>query len=149
MDYYSNMQAYYAPFPNPDPKLQTELVAGFWVPAMVDPVADVIAIPGIINALRALYDKLDASPWSQRSVADWKNLDADQNAAKTKADSVLIQGLCKDTSKAINVPMKHLMHALRVAITGKANGPSLYDAMAIMGKTRCLQHLTYFCDDNA
>ena len=147
MDYYATMQAYYAPFPNPDPKTHST-VDGKTVIPLLDPVADVVVIPGIINALWALYDKLEASAWNNRSLTDWQTLDSDQNTAKTKADSILIQGLCKDTSKAINVPMKHLMHALRVAITGKANGPSLYDAMAIMGKTRCLQHLTYFCDDN-
>jgi hypothetical protein len=148
MDYYANMQSFYAPYPNPNPQIQTEIVAGVWATAMIDPVADVVVIPGIIPALWALYDRLAASNWANRSLTDWNQLDHDQNQTKTKADSALIQGLCKDTSKITGMPMKHLMHALRVVITARTNGPSLYDAMAILGKTRCLQHLTYFCDDN-
>lgn len=146
--YFAYMQAYYAPKVNPDPKVSFELIPGIWVQPTVDHVADVVVIPGIIPALWVLWDNLHASVWADRARTDWGTCGTDTNLIRTKADSAVIQATCKTTSKQTNMPMKHLMHALRVAITAQPNGPSLYDAMAILGKQHCLQHLTYFCDDN-
>ena len=34
-----------------------------------------------------------------------------------------------------------MIHALRVAVTGKSVGPGLYDCLAILGRAACLQRI--------
>ena len=40
-----------------------------------------------------------------------------------------------------------IIHALRVAVTGKAVGPGLYDCLAILGRETCLTRIQRTIDD--
>ena len=37
--------------------------------------------------------------------------------------------------------MGDVIHALRMAVTGKSTGPGLFDCLAVLGRTRCLARI--------
>jgi glutamyl-tRNA synthetase len=37
--------------------------------------------------------------------------------------------------------MGDIIHAVRVAVTGKATGPGLFDCLAVLGRDRCLARI--------
>ena len=42
---------------------------------------------------------------------------------------------------AEGVKVGDLIHALRIAVTGKPVGPGLYDCLAILGREKCLERI--------
>ena len=42
-----------------------------------------------------------------------------------------------------NVAMNQIIHALRIAVTGKAIGPGMFDCLALLGKEKCLRRIAW------
>lgn len=42
---------------------------------------------------------------------------------------------------AAGISTGEIIHALRIATTGKAQGPGMFDCLSVLGKTRCLQRI--------
>ena len=43
--------------------------------------------------------------------------------------------------EAEQIKIGAVIHAIRVAVTGKAVGPGLYDCLAILGKEKCVARI--------
>jgi len=56
-------------------------------------------------------------------------------------DSIKIESLTHEFLREQNLKIGDLVHAVRVAVTGKAVGPGLYDCLAILGKQVTLERL--------
>ena len=56
-------------------------------------------------------------------------------------DAPHLDRLLHDFVAARNVPMNQLIHALRLATTGKPTGPGMFDCLALLGKERCLKRI--------
>lgn len=62
-------------------------------------------------------------------------------AAAGSFDAPSLDRLLHDWLAAEGIEISHIIHALRVATTGKAIGPGLFDCLALLGKSRCLARI--------
>lgn len=65
----------------------------------------------------------------------------DQLEKVTAFDSVTLEHCLNEFMAAKGIKFKQIVHALRVAITGKSVGFSMFDAMAILGRQSCLYRI--------
>jgi glutamyl-tRNA synthetase len=65
----------------------------------------------------------------------------DRLAAADPFDSSHLEPLLHDFVQAEGIQVGQIIHALRVALTGKAVGFGAFDALAILGKDRCLARI--------
>ena len=47
-----------------------------------------------------------------------------------------------------SLSMKNIINPLRLMLTGKSVGASMFDTMAILGKTECIERLNLFVENN-
>lgn len=94
-----------------------------------------------MNSLWLIFDAISSN--NSLQDIDWSK---DDYSAKLKNNALIFQSICKTIQK--QTKDKAVMHHLRLAITHQLTGPSLYDAMAIFGKTKCLALITHYCDTN-
>jgi len=57
------------------------------------------------------------------------------------ADAKAVEKLVQDFVKSEGIQLGQIIHALRVAVTGKAVGFGLFESLAILGKERCLARI--------
>ncbi len=62
-------------------------------------------------------------------------------AAAERFDADTLDALLHEWVGQKDVPMGKIIHALRVATTGKAVGPGMFDCLALLGKDRCLMRI--------
>jgi glutamyl-tRNA synthetase len=62
-------------------------------------------------------------------------------AAAEPFDAANLEKLMQDYVQAEGVNIGQIIHALRVAVTGKAVGFGLFDSLAILGKEHCLARI--------
>lgn len=65
----------------------------------------------------------------------------DQLAALDAFDVVSLERAMHEFLEAEQIKIGAVIHAIRVAVTGKPVGPGLYDCLAILGKERCLARI--------
>lgn len=87
---------------------------------------------------------IDKSAFSRYMVAE--NLEGMRRLRNAFADLDAfdlgsIQRIFKETAAAMGVKVRALVHPIRVACTGKTEGPSLYDLIAILGKDSVLRRI--------
>ena len=56
-------------------------------------------------------------------------------------DTASLEKTFRDLVAELGIPASELVHPVRVALTGKAIGPDLFDAMAILGKEKTVERL--------
>src|SRR3990167_5295550 len=56
-------------------------------------------------------------------------------------DTASLEKVFRDLVAELGIPASELVHPVRVALTGKAIGPGLFDTMAILGKEKTVQRL--------
>ncbi len=56
-------------------------------------------------------------------------------------DAESLDGLLHEFVEAQGIKIGQIIHALRVAVTGKAVGPGMFDCLAILGKESCLARI--------
>ncbi len=83
------------------------------------------------------FDKRLRSPGTAELLARFK----DRLAAADTFEPAALETLLHDFLAAEGVPIGQIIHALRVAVTGKAVGPGLFDCLAILGKASVLARL--------
>ena len=67
-----------------------------------------------------------------------------EKLAKTEAfDAVSLEALLKDYCETAGIKVGDIIHAVRVAATGKAQGPGLFDCLTVLGKARCLARIDH------
>ncbi len=65
-----------------------------------------------------------------------------EKLAETEAfDAVSLEALLKAYCDATDIKLGDVIHAVRVAATGKAQGPGLFDTLAVLGRERCLARI--------
>lgn len=52
-----------------------------------------------------------------------------------------IEKVCRNLAKELNLKSGDLIHPTRVALTGRAVSPGLFETMAVMGKEKCIKRL--------
>jgi len=65
----------------------------------------------------------------------------DEILAVTPFDAVTMDKLVHDFVERHGIKIGQIVHALRVAITGKSVGVGLFDAFAILGRDRSIQRI--------
>ncbi|HEV3256873.1 MAG TPA: glutamate--tRNA ligase [Gemmataceae bacterium] len=68
---------------------------------------------------------------------------ADRLAAAAPSDAKSFEKLVQDFVKSAGIDLGQIIHALRVAVTGKAVGFGLFETLAILGKQRCLARIQH------
>lgn len=88
----------------------------------------------------------DEKPFQQRirdaaeAVGFLKSL-REQFATVQPFDSATLDKLVHDFVEANGIKIGQIVHALRIAVTGKSVGVGLFDAMAIVGRESCLRRI--------
>ena len=62
-------------------------------------------------------------------------------AASPTFDAWSLESLLRDFVDARGLGLKDIVHAVRVAVTGKSIGFGLFETLAILGRDRCLSRL--------
>lgn len=88
----------------------------------------------------------DQRPFQQRlreatEAVGLLKLVRDQLATVEPFDSPTLDKLVHDFVETNGIKIGQIVHALRVAITGKSVGIGLFDAMAILGRTSCIRRI--------
>ena len=65
----------------------------------------------------------------------------DQLAALDRFDAETTDRLLHDFVDAEETKIGQVIHALRVAVTGKPKGPGMFDCLELLGKKRCLNRI--------
>ena len=65
----------------------------------------------------------------------------EQLTTVTPFDSATLDKLVHDFVETSGIKIGQIVHALRVAVTGKSVGVGLFDALAILGRTRSLRRI--------
>ena len=68
----------------------------------------------------------------------------EEGSGRTLSGGLDAQSLEKDTAAYLEgkgLALGDLVHAVRVAVTGTAAGPGLFDCLELIGKTRCLHRI--------
>ena len=91
------------------------------------------------------FDKRLRAPGAAELLAKFRPLLADLADFQPARIEVLLH----DFVAAEGVAVGQIIHALRVAVTGKAVGPGLFDCLAILGKASCLARIDRALGDSA
>jgi glutamyl-tRNA synthetase len=73
----------------------------------------------------------------------------EQLASAGTFDAGSLESLLKDWVEAKQIKIGQIIHALRVAVTGKATGFGMFDTLAILGKEKCLVRIDRACQSAA
>jgi glutamyl-tRNA synthetase len=58
-------------------------------------------------------------------------------------DALTLETLLKDYCESAGIKLGDVIHAVRIAVTGKAQGPGLFDCLSVLGKLRCLARIDH------
>jgi glutamyl-tRNA synthetase len=65
----------------------------------------------------------------------------DRLAAAESFDAASLDTLMHDFVEAEGIKIGQIIHAVRVAVTGKPQGPGMFDCLELLGKDRCLARI--------
>ena len=65
----------------------------------------------------------------------------DELAAAEPFDAATTERALKEFVEKKGVKIGELIHALRVAVTGKPKGPGMFDCLELLGRERCLNRI--------
>jgi glutamyl-tRNA synthetase len=86
---------------------------------------------------KAFEKRIRAAPEARPLLTRFK----ERLSAATAFDAALLEKLLQDFVQAEGIEPAQIVHALRVALTGKGVGFGLYDTLAILGKERSLARI--------
>jgi glutamyl-tRNA synthetase len=66
---------------------------------------------------------------------------AEKLSATSPFDVPTLEKMTNDFLQAENIKLNDIIHALRVAVTGKAVGFGMFETLALLGKERCLARI--------
>jgi glutamyl-tRNA synthetase len=107
-------------------------------------------VSGDILAFDEFFLHDDAFPYDEKAVEKHVKKDEaiallekfrDRLAALDPFDVASLEKLMHDFTASENIKTNQIIHALRVAVTGKSVGLGLFDTLAILGKTSCLTRI--------
>jgi glutamyl-tRNA synthetase len=120
------------------------------VQAVLLAAGDRIKVSGDILAFDEFFLHDDAFPYDEKAVEKHVKKDEaiallekfrDRLAALDPFDVASLEKLMHDFTASENIKTNQIIHALRVAVTGKSVGLGLFDTLAILGKTSCLTRI--------
>jgi glutamyl-tRNA synthetase len=65
----------------------------------------------------------------------------DQLATADPFDASTLEQVMRAFVESEQIKIGQIIHAARVAVTGKPTGPGLYDCLALLGQDRCLARI--------
>ncbi len=74
-------------------------------------------------------------------VADLLRKFKDQLAAAEKFDAAALEETLRTFVELEGIKMGGIIHAVRVAVTGKPTGPGMFDCLELLGRDRCLARI--------
>jgi glutamyl-tRNA synthetase len=83
------------------------------------------------------FEKHLKKPESAEQLAKFR----DRLAALSSFDVESLERMMHEFLEAEQIKIGAVIHAIRVAVTGKPVGPGLYDCLAILGKEKCLARI--------
>ena len=83
------------------------------------------------------FAKRVLAPGAAERLADYRGWLADQTAF----DAPSLEKDTQDLMAAKGLGLGDIVHAVRVAVTGAAVGPGLFDTLAVLGKETCLRRI--------
>jgi glutamyl-tRNA synthetase len=86
------------------------------------------------------FAKRVMAPGAPERLADYRAWLAGRDGADAWAPAALEQGTTA-LMEARGLGLGDIVHAVRVAVTGTAVGPGLFDCLSILGKDRCLRRI--------
>ncbi len=86
---------------------------------------------------KALDKRICRAPEAPRLLARFR----DRMAAAQQFDAAALEKLLQEFLQSEGIEIGQIIHALRVAATGKAIGFGLFETLAILGKERCLARI--------
>jgi len=108
----------------------------------------VVVIPDFVNTCSYFFE----NPTSYDDASRIKNWKAESSAQLTKLadkfmglqtfDSSSIEAALRTTAEEFQIGAGKLIHPLRLALSGVANGPSLFHMAEVLGKNIVLQRIT-------
>ncbi|MCC6125952.1 MAG: glutamate--tRNA ligase [Pirellulales bacterium] len=120
------------------------------IQAVLLAAGDRIKVAGDILAFDEFFLRDGAFPYDEKSLEKhlkkdeaWELLKKfrDRLAAADPFDVPALEKLMHDFTAAENIKTNQIIHALRVAVTGKSVGLGLFDTLAILGKAACLARI--------
>ena len=91
---------------------------------------------------RLPYDEKAFDKWIRKAeVAELLERFRDELAAADPFDVPALETLMQDFIASERIKIGHIIHAVRVAVTGKPVGFGLFETLAILGKDRCLARI--------
>ena len=83
------------------------------------------------------FAKRVRAPGAAERLADYRGW----LAAQTAFDAAALEAGTKEFVETRGIGMGDIVHAVRVATTGTAIGPGLFDCLSILGKDLCLRRI--------
>jgi glutamyl-tRNA synthetase len=120
------------------------------IQAVILAAGDRIKVSGDILSFDEFFLHDDAFPYDEKAVEKHLKKDdalallmkfRDRLAATEPFDVPTLEKLMQDFTAAENIKVNQIIHALRVAVTGKTIGLGLFDTLAILGKTASLARI--------
>lgn len=125
--------------------------ANRFVAELIAAVGDRLKIASDILDFAEFFVADDDLPYDEKAVQKRLRKPADAVGLLTKFrgrletadrfDAETLEGLLRDFMEAEGIPMGQIIHALRVAVTGKSTGIGMFDCLALLGRDRCLRRI--------
>jgi len=111
----------------------------------VERVEDFATTAGYFFADPESYDEQSrAQTWKSGTAAHLRQVRARLSHLET-FDHAAIEGAIRATAGELSVGASHLIHPLRLALTGVSKGPGLFELMAVLGKETSLRRIDRAC----
>jgi glutamyl-tRNA synthetase len=120
------------------------------IQAVILAAGDRIKVSGDILSFDEFFLREDAFSYDEKAVEKHLKKDdalallvkfRDRLAATDPFDVPTLEKLMHDFTASENIKVNQIIHALRVAVTGKTIGLGLFDTLAILGKTASLARI--------
>ncbi len=83
--------------------------------------------------------------WKPETAAHLRKIRARLAGLET-FDHASVEEAIRTTAASLSIGASHLIHPLRLALTGVPKGPGLFELMAVLGKETSLRRIDRACD---
>ena len=132
----------------PDPP---DAAAKAYVGQVLDAMGERLVLFGDVLNVEEFFLPDDELPYDEKAFAKRIASDPeagprlaafrDQLATAEPFDAAALESLLHAYCESAGIKLGDVIHAIRVAITGKAQGPGLFDCLAVLGRERCLNRI--------
>jgi glutamyl-tRNA synthetase len=96
---------------------------------------------GLQSIQTAFLQTLPAWPAVERSITNQLRLTLTREIEEVHSDNATLEAAVREFVSDEGIKLSDIVHALRVAITGQAAGPNLFECMEVLGRRRSLNRV--------